>query len=82
MQSGTGTITTCYSTFTIGHAVYLTDTGHLLNSGATWVDAYWTCSTVESTAASVVGIALSSGDAESVVDLWIVGKPTIYCAAS
>ena len=81
-QSGTGTITTCYSTFTVGHVVSLTDTGHLIDLGATWTDAYWTCSSVQSTAASAVGIAMASGDDRSDIDLWVVGKPTIYCAAT
>lgn len=79
--SGTGTVTTGYSTFTRGHAVYLTDTGHLINSGATWVDIYNQITTSASTASSVVGIALSSG-AEATVDLYLLGKWSIYCAAT
>jgi hypothetical protein len=87
--SGTGTVTTGYSTFTRGHAVYLTGTGHLINSGATWVAIYsaWGTATTAggaselATAFSVVGVAQSSG-ATATVDLWMLGKWTVACAAT
>ena len=87
--SGTGAVTTAYSTFTRGHAVMLTDTGHLINLGATWVAVYnaWgTCSSAAgasdlATAMSVVGIAQSSG-ATPTVDLYMLGKWTVSCAAT
>jgi len=80
--TGTGsTYSTAYSTFTVGHVVKITDTGHLLNGGATFIDIHWTHSTVESTAASYIGVALSSGQTNT-VDLWLFGKWTAYCAAT
>jgi len=87
--SGTGTVTPGYSTFTRGHAVWLTDTGHLINYGATWVADYniWgTCSSAPtastmSTSMSIIGVAQSSG-ATATVDLWLLGKWTVACAAT
>lgn len=79
--SGTGTVTTAYSTFTRGHVAIITDTGHVLNGGATMVDIDWTRSTVESTAASVFAVACSSGQTAT-VDLWLLGKWSVYCAAT
>jgi len=89
--SGTGsTGTTAYSTFTRGHAVWLTDTGHLINFGATWIgpfNAWGTCSSADggvssyATYMSIVGVAQSSG-ATQTVDLWLLGKWTVACGAT
>lgn len=86
--SGGGTVTTAYSTFTRGHAVWLTDTGHLVNY-ASWVADYnvWgTCSSAPtastmSTSMSIIGVAQSSGQTAT-VDLWLLGKWTVACAAT
>ena len=80
--SGTGTVTTCYSTFTVGYAVMVNATGHLTMRSATWVDAYWSNSTANTTANAVIGIALSSGDGAVVHDLWLIGKPSIHPTAT
>lgn len=80
--SGTGTVTTGYSTFTRGHAVYLSATAHLINSGATWVGIYnqWTTAAA-STASAVIGVAMSSG-VTATVDLYLLGKFHNNMAAS
>lgn len=79
--SGTGTVTTAYSTFTVGNAVKLTDTGHILDRGTSWLEASNSMGTSESTAHSVIGIAMSSGET-AVVDLFLLGKAHVYCAAT
>jgi hypothetical protein len=80
--SGTGTVTTCYSTFSVGGVIMVQTTGHLTQIAASWLDRHWTCSTVNTTWAAIIGIALSSGDDKVVHDLWLVGKPHIHPAAT
>jgi hypothetical protein len=80
--SRTGTVTTCYSTFTRGYAVQVNATGHLTMAAATWIDAYYNISTASAAANAVVGIALSSGDAKVVHDIWLIGKPSIHPTAT
>jgi hypothetical protein len=79
--ASTGSIATAYSTFTVGNSLYFTDTGHIVN-GATGISADWTQhTTVQSTAASVFAVTLSSGATET-VDVFLIGKWTNYCAAT
>lgn len=80
--SGTGTVTTCYSTFTRGYAVMVNATGHLTMRSATWVDAYYNMSTANATGCAVIGVAMSSGDTGVTCDLWLIGKPSIHPTAT
>jgi hypothetical protein len=80
--SGTGTVTTCYSTFSVGGVIVVNATGHLTQIAASWVEAYWSQTTAGVVGNSAIGIALSSGDTGVVCDLWVVEKPHIYILAT
>ena len=72
--SGTGTVTTGYSTFVAGDAIELTDTGHLVAYGTTMTAGCWGSATAQADINSIVGVAVSS-DAMATVDMIILDKP-------
>lgn len=79
-QGDTGD-TAALSTYVAGDGVVYTDTGHLVAYGATYAPAALSFSTAQTTAAAVVGVAISSGETTS-VDLLIVEKPYIHPTAT
>ena len=62
-SAGTAASATAHTTFTVGHFIFLTDTGHITDGGATWLSSCGICSTlVGSENSAAMGIALSSGE--------------------
>ena len=69
--------TAAFSTFTKGDKVYMSDTGHILvhSTPTTFTAGDWLTGSTEAgtTAKSIIGIAMSSGDTAP-FDLWFVDK--------